>query len=197
MEQKKTAKSKLDAALGITQDSSIDDFLESLTLENDSAKKAVDKIDETIKKEVSNIDANIDTIQRIDDFSKQSESLIQIKSSLSNIDDLITISKEIIKHIYEVVVSTELVDSEMIHAAATLIESCHLNVKEYIDLYRDRLKFCEKVQLEMLKHKNNLEILEKRHQYEMEKASQNTVDAEGGIVYNIDDITKTLKNEQI
>ena len=197
MEQKKTAKAKLDAALGIEQDTSIDDFLESLTLDNDSAKNAVDKIDETIKKEVSSIDANIDSIQKIDDFSRQSESLIEIKKSLSNIDELISISKEIIKHIYEGVVSTELVDSETIHAAATLIESCHLNVKEYIDLYKDRLKFCEKVQLEMLKHKNNLEILEKKHQYDMEKATQNAIDATGGVVYDHDEILNTLKNQNI
>ena len=163
MNQSKTAKAKLDAALGITPDKSIDDFLESLSMENDSAKNAVNKIDDSVKEEVSAIDNAIKEITVSDDYNQKALSLIAIETSLKNIDELITISKEVIKHIYENIVCTELVDSELIHAAAAFIESCHLNVKEYIDLYKDRLKFYDKVRFEMLQQQNRLELVREKH----------------------------------
>ena len=42
------------------------------------------------------------------------------------------------KHIYENFCSSDLLDSELIGAAAKLLESIHINVKEFIDMYRDR-----------------------------------------------------------
>lgn len=201
MQTSKTSKAKLDAALGIAPDKSIDDFLNSLTLENDSAKNAVSNIDQSVKNEIESIDNEIKSIATFgeDDHSKKVLSMIAIDTSLKNIDELITISKEVIKHIYENIVCTELVDSELIHAAATFIESCHLNIKEYIDLYKDRLKFFDKVQFEMLQQKNRLELVREKHRLDMEKLDSKAIDVtpDGMTTYSQDKIIEILKKENI
>ena len=105
-----------------------------------------------------------------------------------------------IKHIYENIVCTELVDSELIHAAAAFIESCHLNVKEYIDLYKDRLKFYDKVQFEMLQQKHRRELLEIRQKLEREKMERNSpidVTPTGMKTFNQEDIINALKNQTL
>ena len=200
----KTSKAKLDAALGISPDKSIDDFLNSLSIENDSAKNAVDKIDASVKNEVQSIDNEIKAIASFngaEDESKKLISMIAIDKSLNNIDELISISKEVIKHIYENIACTELIDSELIHAAAAFIESCHLNIKEYIDLYKDRLKFYDKVQMEMLQQKHKKELLDYKHKLDMEKLqfSKPTVDVapDGMVSFDHDAITDMLKNQNI
>ena len=200
MPESKTSKSKLDAALGITPDKSIDDFLNSLTIENNSAKEAVDKIDQSVKDEVANIDNEIKAISFAgSDESKRLLSIVSIDNSLKNIDELINISKDVIKHIYENIVCTELVDSELIHAAAAFIESCHLNVKEYIDLYKDRLKFYDKVQFEMLQQKHRRELLETKQKFEREKLDAKAVDVTptGMKTFNQEDIINALKNQAL
>jgi len=199
MDQSKTAKAKLDAALGISSNSSIDDFLNSLTMENDSAKNAVNKIDDTVKEEVSVIDNAIkDMTMGGDDYNKKALSLIAIETSLKNIDELISISKEVIKHIYENIVCTELVDSELIHAAAAFIESCHLNVKEYIDLYKDRLKFYDKVRFEMIQQQNRLQVLREKHKLDMEKKESGAIEVPADMMsFDHDKIINDLKNNNI
>lgn len=198
MNQNKTAKAKLDAALGISSNSSIDDFLNSLSMENDSAKNAVNKIDDTVKEEVSTIDNAIKDMSINSDYNKKTMSLIAIETSLKNIDELISISKEVIKHIYENIVCTELVDSELIHAAAAFIESCHLNVKEYIDLYKDRLKFYDKVRFEMLQQQNRLQVLREKHKLDMEKKDSNAVEVPADMMtFDHDKIINDLKKNNI
>ena len=200
MGQNKTSKAKLDAALGIAPDKSIDDFLNSLSLENDSAKKAVDNIDETVKKEVASIDEEIKTISTCgSNESQRLLSIVSIDNSLKNIDDLISISKEVIKHIYENIVCTELVDGELIRSAAVFIEACHLNIKEYIDLYKDRLKFYDKVQFEMLQQKHRKELLETKQKFEREKIDAKSIDVtpSGMKTFNQEDIVNALKNQEI
>lgn len=195
-----TSKEKLDAALGITPDKSIDEFLNSLTIENDSAKDTVSKIDQSVKEEVSSIDENIRSLTVDSGLNENQKvlSLVSIDKSLKNIDELISISKEVIKHIYENIVCTELVDSELIHAAATFIESCHLNIKEYIDLYKDRLKFYDKIQFEMLQQKHKKELIELKHKFDMEKKDSNAIDITDGMtMFNHDEIINTIKNLNI
>ena len=199
-QQSKTSKAKLDAALGIASDKSIDDFLNSLTIENESAKEAVGKIDDSVKKEVASIDCEIKALSTggLQDYGKKAIALSNIDSSLKNIDELINISKEVIKHIYENIVCTELVDSELIHAAAAFIESCHLNVKEYIDLYKDRLKFYDKVSFEMLQQKHRLELAREKHRLDMEKKESGAIDVPADMMsFDHDKIINDLKNNNI
>jgi len=204
--ESKTSKAKLDAALGISPDKSIDDFLDSLSMENGSAKNAVDKIDSSVKSEVENIDASIKALSvpsvdsdEVEEYDRKLMSLVAIDSSLKNIDELINISKDVIKHIYENISCTELIDSELIQAAASFIESCHLNIKEYIDLYKDRLKFYDKVRIEMLQQKHRIEVLREKYRLEKEKKEAEAVDVTptGTMIFDHDKIINDLKNQNI
>ena len=190
-----TSKKKLDAILGIDENSSVDDFLNNLSIEDSSAEDAVAKIDEGVKEQVEKIDDALANIKN-KDLIEQLTSLIDIKSSLNSINELIEISKGVIKHVYDNIICTELVDSDLIHAAAAFIESCRLNVHEYIDLYRDRTKFLEKVQFEMLQQNNRMQLLEKKFELEMKKKESQAMDVipEGSKSYNQEDVVDALRN---
>lgn len=181
--QGKTSKQKLDELLGISSGEDIDGFLEKLTTETEDAKEAFDKIDDSVREEIKAIDTSIATLNggNLSEHEK-TLSIASIESSMKDISELIDVSKGIIKHVYNNIVCTELVDSELIHAAAAFIESCHLNVKEYIDLYKDRLKFLDKIQFEILQQKHRMELLDKKHEYEMEKLRGGAVDVPEGMV---------------
>lgn len=190
-----TSKKKLDALLGIEDGSSVDEFLENLTIENDSAETALSSIDEGVKAEVAKVDEQLATIKD-KDFRDKMMSLIDIKDSLNSINELIEISKGVIKHVYDNIICTELVDSDLIHAAAAFIESCRLNVHEYIDIYKDRVKFLEKVEFEMLQQGNRMQLLEKKYELEMKKKEAQGVDAvpENMRTFNTDEVMNALKN---
>jgi hypothetical protein len=72
-------------------------------------------------------------------------------------------------------VSSDLVDSELVSAFAKLMESTKLTVGEYINLYKDRLNFYDKIRLETLKHKNDMEKIKYKHDLDMEKINSKTV----------------------
>lgn len=193
--QPTTSKKKLDALLGIEENSSVDDFLDKLTLEDDSANNAVEIIDESVKAEVAKIDSELANIENKDEREKLM-SLIDIKESLGSINDLIEISKGVIKHIYDNIICTELVDSDLIHAAAAFIESCRLNVHEYIDVYRDRVKFLNKVEFEMLQQKHRMQLLEKKYELDMKKKDSQALNVipEGSKSYNQEDVVNALRD---
>ena len=49
------------------------------------------------------------------------------------------------------------------------MEAFHLQVSEYIGIYKDRQNFLSKIQLEALKQKNKLEQMKLKHQMDLEK----------------------------
>lgn len=53
-------------------------------------------------------------------------------TSLREVEDLITLSKQLFKHLYENIVSSDLIDSELIEAAAKMLESVHVNIGEFL-----------------------------------------------------------------
>ena len=73
--------------------------------------------------------------------------IADLDASMKEIEDLIVMSKAIFKHIYENIVSSELIDSELIGSTSKMLESIHINIAEFIGLYRDKMKFVEKVKM--------------------------------------------------
>lgn len=53
-------------------------------------------------------------------------------TSLREVEDLITLSKQLFKHLYENIISSDLIDSELIEAAAKMLESVHVNIGEFL-----------------------------------------------------------------
>jgi sensor c-di-GMP phosphodiesterase-like protein len=52
--------------------------------------------------------------------------------SMKEIEDMIDLSKKLFKHIYMNITSSDLIDSELIAAAAKMLESIHINIAEFI-----------------------------------------------------------------
>ena len=180
---------KLNEALGIGD---IDDFLSDLDIKDDI--KQFDDIDEQVQKNVENID---NQIQKYEQQGLTNADIYDISQNLTEIKELIEISKNTIRHVYDSLVSSELVDSELVSAFAKLMESTKLTVGEYITLYKDRLAFYDKVRLETLKHKNDMEKIKYKHDLDMEKLNSKvkTIDVSNNNsnAYTQEDIIKMLE----
>ncbi len=198
----KTAKQKLDEILGIGSSETIDDFMKDLSTDTEKAKDTAEKIDEAVKAEANNIDKQLEKcLDKSVDFNEKDLSLKNIKNGLNNIDSLIETSKVIVTQIYQNIVQTDIIDSELVRSAAAFIEAEHLLIKEYIDLYKARLKFYEKIELENLTQKHRLELLQEKHRLEMEKILSQSVDAtkpadNNMVSYNFDDLTQKIPDEE-
>lgn len=194
-----TPKEKLDKALGISDGKSMDDFLDDLDLKNEDHQKAISKIETTIKDTIQNIDSSIAELQDQNSL-KDSGVTDSIQHSLNDINELVSLSKQIIQHLYTDIVSSELVDAELVASTASFIQATHDNIKEYVELYRDRLKFFDTVKLEMIRHQNRKSEIELKHKLDMEKINaQNPIDTppENMKRFSAEDVVNALKTMTI
>lgn len=193
--EKKTSKQKLDELLGIQDNSSIDDFLDSMTLELNEAEENISHIDEKVKSNIKTIDDNISNI-KLNGIENSSLSIQNIDNSLQEIEELIGYSKKIFKHVYESLVSSDLVDSELVGAAAKLLESIHVNISEFLSLYKEREQFANKIKVMVFQQDQKKELLELKHKYDMEKLQStkvdNSVQVENLTTYSQEQIVKML-----
>jgi hypothetical protein len=166
---KLTSKQKLDELLGITDSSSIDDFLNDLTIDTEEIATTFQTINDKVQENVEKIESNINIIQT---NGIQQDSFLNIKSvdaSLKEIEDLITLSKQMFKHVYTSIVSTDLVDSELISSAAKLLESIHVNISEFLSVYKEKQRFADKIKLMVFQQEQKKELLELKHKHDIEK----------------------------
>lgn len=70
--------------------------------------------------------------------------------SLKEVEELISLSKQMFKHIADSILSSDLIDSELVHAASVLMESIHINIAEFIQLYKSKQAFVDKVRFAVL-----------------------------------------------
>jgi len=66
---------------------------------------------------------------------------------MKEIEEMIDLSKKLFKHIYNNVITSDLIDSELIESAAKMLESIHINIAEFLEMYRERQRFIEKIKL--------------------------------------------------
>lgn len=153
---------KLNEALGIE---SIDSFLSSLDVDKEKIEQ-LNNLDDQVKEDIQKIDAQIDNYREkgivhvnIDD----------IQYSLGHIKELVEVSKDTIRYIYNQLIDSELIDSELVGSFSKLLEAVHIQISEYIQLYKDRQNFLYKMQLEAVKQKNKLEQIRLKHELDMQK----------------------------
>lgn len=193
-----TSKQKIDQLLGIKDDESIDSFLDDLSFETDEIQNTFSDIDDKVKENLQNIDNNINDIQ-----AGKTDSILALKNmdlSMKEIEDLIGMSKRMFKHIYENIVSSDLLDSELISAAAKMLESVHINIGEFLQMYRDRQRFIEKIKLMVFQQEQRKELMALKHKYDLEKAAAKNeptaVEAENVMAYSIEEITRLMHNKE-
>ena len=153
---------KLNEALGIE---SIDSFLSSLDVDKEKIDQ-LNNLDDQVKEDIQKIDTQIDNYKKkgivhvnIDD----------IQYSLGHIKELVDVSKDTIRYIYNQLTDSELIDSELVGSFSKLLEAVHIQISEYIQLYKDRQNFLYKMQLEAVKQKNKLEQIRLKHELDMQK----------------------------
>ena len=120
---------------------------------------------------------------------------------MKEIEDLIDLSKKLFKHIYMNITSSDLIDSELIAAAAKMLESIHINIAEFIQLYRDKQHFIERIKIMVFQQEQKKELMKLKHQYDMEKLQMKNTDKEAEnaemIAYSIEDITRIMHQDEL
>lgn len=192
-----TSKEKIDKLLGIENNQSVDDFLDQLSLDVDKMSTSFKNIQEDVQKNVEDVETKIKEINSSSGILQISD----INSSMKEIEDMIVLSKKMFKHIYENIITSDLIDSELIGAASKLLESIHINVAEFISFYKDKQRYMDKIRLMVFQQEQKKEIMQLKHQQDLEKMkfkSENTDQNENtnNIVYSFEDVLKELDKKE-
>lgn len=198
MGELKSTKQKLDEMFGITDGKTVDDFLDGLNLDAQKIEDTMSSIDDGVKAQMKQIDECSKGI-----MENPGDSVLQIKTmddSLKQVEDLVVLAKGIFKHIYESVMASDLIDSELIQSLANLMEGIHLNIQEFISLYRDKANFVNKIKTLVFQQQQKKELMRIKHEYDMEKLKfkdgPQTIDAESTVVFDIDSIVRRLDEKK-
>lgn len=190
-----SVKEKLNNLLGISEDQSIDDFLNDLDTDTTQISSTLSSIDSTVKDTVQQLNTNMSLLST----NLGETDLItvnQVEQNLTELKDLIDTSKRVIQHVYESIITSDLVDSELIQAMAKLIEATHINIADYIDIYKQKIAFFDKIKLMNLQHQQKKDLLRLKFEYTKKLQKQkNSIDVPSGMVsFNFEDATKNIKD---
>lgn len=183
-----SAKEKLNNLLGISEDQTIDDFLDDLDVDANQVSSALSSIDDSVKETVQNLETNMAKLS-VNLGESDLVTVSQVETNLAELKELIDTSKRVIQHVYESIVTSDLVDSELIQAMAKLIEATHINIADYIDIYKQKIAFFDKVKLLNLQYDRKETLLRLKYEYsEKLQKQKNSVDVPDGMVsFNFED----------
>ena len=189
-----TQQEKLDAIFGITGGKSIDDFLDDLSLDAEKINGTMQDIDQSFKEQVQNIES-------IQLSASANMPLIDMKSmehSLSEIEGIVNLSKDVMRHVAQSILATPLIDSEAVQAYSKLIESIHISIAEFIAVYKDKQNFINKIKYAMFDQQQKKDLLLYKHELALQllKAKEGPKTIEPDSVntqsWKQEDITKLL-----
>lgn len=193
------SKEKLNELLGIKDDQDIDSFLDDLSTQTNEISTTFSHIDDNVKASIQQIDNNLSAIQT--NSCDTSLALKNMDLSMKEIEDMIELSKKLFKHIYNNIITSDLLDSELIESAAKMLESIHINIAEFLEMYREKQRFIEKIKLMIFQQEQRKELMLLKHKYDMEKiqakAEPVDVEAENAVPYCIEDIVRLMHTEEL
>lgn len=198
-----TTKEKIDKVLGITSGASIDEFLSDIDEETNEIQSTFNSIDSDIKNGLEQIDDKLAKINESDDIASNVLEIKDINLSMKEVENLISDSKQIYRHVTESILATDLVDAELINAAAKLLESIHINIAEFISMYRDKQKFVDKIKFAIFQQQQKKEMMLLKHKLELEKiekkgsaAGDGPIDTTGEVYsFNIDEVIRKMNDK--
>ena len=100
------------------------------------------------------------------------DNMVNVESAFKSIEDLVDTTKQMIGTVYSIISSCDVLDSETVSAAASLITSTKQLIAEYLGLYKQRVKFFDNVKMETLKQEHRLELLREKYRLDQEKWNQ-------------------------
>ena len=192
---------KINAVLGITGGKSVDEFLDGLSLDTEAIHSTLGAIDDQVQNSLQSIDQAASKIQS---QSEEGSSILEIKNidlSLREVEDMISLSKKMFSHIAESILTTDLVDSELVQAASKLLESIHINIAEFIQLYRSKQQFVDKIKVMIFQQEQKKELMLLKHKLDLEKLSKKdssdpkAIEAEGMVSYSQESIIKAMNSQ--
>lgn len=180
-------KDRLNQLLGIQEGQSFEDYMNDGT-STDETQSVIDqtaKLIEETKEKVDEIEGQFQhNIQVIDEAKNQIQTtmkdgdgsasvridnMVNVESAFKSIEDLVDTTKQMIGTVYSIISSCDVLDSETVSAAASLITSTKQLIAEYLGLYKQRVKFFDNVKMETLKQQHRIELMEKKYQLEQDK----------------------------
>ena len=179
-------KDRLNELLGIKEGQSFDDYMNDGMSDMSDTQSVIDQtaqliqdtkdkvseMDEQLNHQIEIIDQGKLQIQSMDEngsASQRIDTMVNVENAFKSIEDLVDTTKQMIANVYGIISSCDVLDSETVTAAASLIGETRQLIGEYTSLYKQRVKFFDQVKMEQLKQQNRLELLERKHQLEMEK----------------------------
>lgn len=162
-------KQLLDSELGLNG-KSLNDFLNGLSTEDTIEK--FQSVDVAVKDTVGRLDGEL---EKINSGTTSLGKLEQVQGLFTNIQDLIDVSKNMIRHVYDNITSTDLIDARLVSSAAQFIKECRASVETYLTLYQDRMKFFDKIRIMQLEQEQKKELLEMRFKHEREMFGKETI----------------------
>lgn len=195
---------KLDAIFGITGGKTVDDFLNDLKLETDQISATMENIDQTVKDQINQLDNS--QLRLASGSSEITLELSNMEISLKSIEDMVVLSKNVLKHVADSILATPLIDSEAVQAYSKLMESIHVNINEFISIYKSKMDFVNKIKFSLFQQQQKKDLMIFKHNLEMEKIKAKDgpeiVEAENmsSREWNQEQITKMLdeyENKQI
>lgn len=179
-------KDRLNELLGIQEGQSFDDYLNDGTSMDDpqsvidqtqalinETQGKIDEIDEKFQANMQVIDNAQTQLQCSQDTegsaANRIDTLVNVEGAFKSIEDLVDTTKSMLGNVYGIISSCDVLDSETVGAAASLIGETRQLIAEYTGLYKQRVKFFDNVKMEMLKQKNKEDLLRLKYQLDREK----------------------------
>ena len=165
-----TQQEKLDAIFGITGGKTVDEFLDDLSLDKDKINDTMQELDQSFKQQVE----NIETIQLSASADMPIIDMKSMEHSLGAIEDIVELAKDVMRHVAQSILATPLIDSEAVQAYSKLIESIHISIGEFIQVYKEKQNFINKIKYAMfdLQQKKDLLLYKHNLALEMMKAKE-------------------------
>lgn len=199
MMDKMTAKQKLDQMFGIPSDGSVDDFLDKLSSNPDQTvqqmSEGMNDVANGVKDALSKVDQGLAQLKTTSNIAP--ETLVDLNSSMQQVEELISLSKDMFKHIYEAITTTDLVDSELVSSASQLLTAIHENMSEFIMLYKERQAYIDNIRILVLKQEQKKELMALKQKYDIEKLQaklDNNATDTNAIAFSVAEMTKMLND---
>lgn len=193
----KTSEQKINELLGIKDDQSVDEFLDGIQADATEIQDTMNHLDDGVKSSLEAVDQKLDELKK---NGNAPEALVDMDSSMKEVEDLIQVAKQLFKHVHTSLVTCDLVDPEAIQAAAKLLEGIHINIAEFISLYKDKQRYVDKIRVMVFQQEQKKELMAIKHKYDMELKQLNgngedPIDIENMAVYSQEQIVKLLDDK--
>lgn len=193
----KTSEQKINELLGIKDDQSVDEFLDGIQADATEIQDTMNHLDDGVKSSLEAVDQKLDELKK---NGNAPEALVDMDSSMKEVEDLIQVAKQLFKHVHASLVTCDLVDPEAIQAAAKLLEGIHINIAEFISLYKDKQRYVDKIRVMVFQQEQKKELMAIKHKYDMELKQLNgngedPIDIENMAVYSQEQIVKLLDDK--